>query len=119
MTEKFAERLMQHNELIDEHLKTITDDSKVIMEALTTYDTASGAVCTPLESRPVIIVKKSKRKINPLFEELIKNVPEETKRLVEKQMTCNWLCNGDECAIKVVCNPQGCLSWEEYKEGQR
>lgn len=57
------------------------------MKNCTTYDTINGYVSSPLESQPVAIInKKSKRKINPLFEELVKNVSEETKRMVEKQM---------------------------------
>lgn len=90
------------------------------MKESTTYDTLNGSVSSPLESQPVIVIsKKGKRKINPLFEELVKNVPEETKRMVEKQMTCKWLRNGEECGKGLPGTPcivKGCVAWEEYKE---
>lgn len=90
------------------------------MKESTTYDTINGSVSTPLESRPVIVIsKKGKRKINPLFEELVKNVPEEIKRMVEKQMSCKWLRNGDECGKGLPgtsCIVKGCVAWEEYKK---
>lgn len=55
-------------------------------------------------------------KRNRQFDELLARVPEETKRRVDKQLSCKWLRNGDECSIKGVCNPDGCLSWEKYKD---
>lgn len=55
-------------------------------------------------------------KRNRKFDELLAQVPQETKDRVNKAMSCNWLVNGDECSIKGVCNPDGCLSWEKYKE---
>lgn len=58
-------------------------------------------------------------KRNRRFDELVANIPEETKRRVEKAMTCKWLINGDECGIKGVCHPDGCLSWEHYEEEQK
>lgn len=88
------------------------------MKESTTYDTLNGSVSSPLESQPVIVIsKKGKRKINPLFEELVKNVPEETKRMVEKQMTCKWLRNGEECGKGLPgapCIVKGCVAWEHY-----
>ena len=90
------------------------------MKESTTYDTINGSVSSPLESQPVIVIsKKGKRKINPLFEELVKNVPEETKRLVEKQMSCKWLRNGEECGKGLPGTPcvvKGCVAWEHYEE---
>lgn len=87
------------------------------MKESTTYDTINGRVSSPLESQPVIVIsKKGKRKINPLFEELVKNVPEETKRMVEKQMSCKWLKNGEECGKGLPGTPcivKGCVAWEK------
>lgn len=60
-------------------------------------------------------------KRNRQFDELLAKVPEETKRRVEKQMTCKWLRNGDECGKGLPCTPcivKGCVAWEEYKEEQ-
>lgn len=89
------------------------------MKESTTYDTLNGGVSSPLESQPVVVIsKKGKRKINPLFEELVKNVPEETKRMVEKQMTCKWLQWG-ECGKGLPGTPcivKGCVAWEYYEE---
>lgn len=93
------------------------------MKDSTTYDTTNGRVSTPLENRPVIVIsKKGKRKVNPLFEELVRNIPEETKRKVEKAMTCKWLRNGDECGKGLPgtpCEVVGCVAWEHYKEEQK
>ena len=58
-------------------------------------------------------------KRNRKFDELLAQVPQETKDRINKMMSCNWLVNGDECSIKGVCNPDGCLSWEKYKEEQK
>lgn len=55
-------------------------------------------------------------KRNRKFDELLAQVPQETKDRINKMVSCNWLVNGDECSIKGVCNPDGCLSWEKYKE---
>lgn len=55
------------------------------------------------------------RKRNPLLEELLENIPEETKRRVEKSMTCKWLRNGDECGKGLPgtpCEVIGCVAWE-------
>lgn len=54
-----------------------------------------------------------------MFDELLAQVPQETKDRINKMMSCNWLVNGDECSIKGVCNPDGCLSWEKYKEEKK
>ena len=59
------------------------------------------------------------RKHNPLFEELLKKVPEETKRRTEKAMTCKWLRNGDECGKGLPgtpCEVVGCVAWEEFEK---
>ena len=84
-----------------------------------TYDIETGRVGSPLEQQPVIIVKKGKRKINPLFEELVKNVPQEVKDRVEKVMTCKWLTNGDECGNGLPgtpCEVEGCVAWELHED---
>lgn len=89
------------------------------MKDSATYSTIDGSVSTPLEHQPVVVFKKGKRKLNPLFEELVKNIPEETKRRVEKAMTCKWLRNGDECGKGLPgtpCEVNGCVAWEHYKE---
>ena len=60
------------------------------------------------------------RKRNPLLEEILKN--EETKRRVEKQMTCKWLRNGDECGKGLPgtpCDVIGCVAWEYLKEDKK
>ena len=88
----------------------------------TTYDTRDGRVCSPLEEQPVIVIKKGKRKINPLFEELLKNVPQETKDRVKRAMTCKWLTNGDECGKGLPgtpCEPIGCVAWTHYKDTEK
>lgn len=58
-------------------------------------------------------------KRNRKFDELLAQVPQETKDRINKMLSCNWLVNGDECSIKGVCNPDGCLSWEKYKEDKK
>lgn len=58
-------------------------------------------------------------KRNKKFDELFAQVPQKTKDRINKMMSCNWLVNGDECSIKGVCNPDGCLSWEKYKEEEK
>lgn len=62
-------------------------------------------------------------KHNKQFDELLARVPEETKRRVEKQMTCKWLQNGEECGKGLPgtpCEVVGCVAWEHYdKEEQR
>lgn len=53
---------------------------------------------------------------NKLSKELLANVPEETKRMVEKQMFCKWLRNGDECGKGLPgtpCEVVGCVAWRE------
>ena len=88
----------------------------------TTYDITTGRVVNPLEEKPVIIIRKGKRKINPLFEELLKSVPQEVKDRVEKVMTCKWLRNGDECGKglpRTPCELEGCVAWEYYKEEKK
>ena len=93
------------------------------MKDSTTYDTTNGRVSTPLENQPVIVISKNgKRKVNPLFEELVKNIPEETKRKIEKAMTCKWLRNGNECGKGIPgtpCEVVGCVAWEHYKEDEK
>lgn len=64
------------------------------------------------EERPVIVIRKGKRKINPLLQELFKNVPQETKDMVEKAMTCEHLTNGDDCKLGGHCYPKGCEKWK-------
>ncbi len=87
-----------------------------------TYDTRDGSIGRPLESQPVIVIRKGKRKINPLFEEMVKNVPQEVKDRVEKVMACKWLRNGDECGNGLPgtpCEVVGCVAWEHYKEEKK
>ena len=58
-------------------------------------------------------------KRNKQFDELLARVPEETKRIVEKQMTCKWLRNGEECGKGLPGTPcivKGCVAWEHYEE---
>ena len=55
-------------------------------------------------------------KRNRLFEELLANVPEETKRKVEKAMTCAYYYNGGDCAkglLGTPCKVVGCVAWRE------
>ena len=57
-----------------------------------------------------------------IYQKAVKNVPEETKRMVEKQMTCKWLRNGEECGkglLGTPCIVKGCVAWEEYKEDEK
>ena len=83
----------------------------------TTYDTTTGRIVSPIEEQPVIIIKKGKRKINPLFAELLKSVPQEVKDEVEKAFTCAYLTNGDECSLGGECiNALDCTKWKYYKE---
>lgn len=87
-----------------------------------TYDTRDGSIGSPIESQPVIVIRKGKRKINPLFEEMVKNVPQEVKDRVEKVMACKWLRNGNECGKGLPgtpCDPDGCVAWEHYKEDEK
>ena len=82
----------------------------------TTYDTRTGQV---VKDQPVIIIKKGKRKINPLFERLLKDVPQEIKDRVDKQMTCLYLINGNECSKGLPgtpCEVVGCVAWRHYKD---
>ena len=61
-------------------------------------------------------------KRNPLLEELLKNVPDETKRRIKKAMTCKWLRNGDECGKELPgtpCEVVGCVAWEYLKEDKK
>ena len=79
-----------------------------------------GHIGTSLEAQPVIIIKKGKRKINPLLVELIKNVPEDVMRKIEKSMSCLYLTNGDECSKGLPgtpCDPDGCVAWRKREEG--
>ena len=57
-------------------------------------------------------------KRNKQFEELSAKVPEETKRRVEKQMSCKWFRGGD-CGKGLPDTPcilEGCVAWEHYEE---
>lgn len=59
---------------------------------------------------------------NRLSKELLANTPEETKRRVEKAMTCKWFRNGDECGKGLPgtpCEVDGCVAWEHYKDEQK
>lgn len=61
-------------------------------------------------------------KRNRRFEEFVRNIPEETKRRVEKAMFCKWLRNGDECGKGLPgtpCEVDGCVAWEYYKEEKK
>lgn len=54
-----------------------------------------------------------------LSEELLAKIPEETKRRVEKQLSCKRLRNGDECGKGLPgtpCEVVGCVAWQDYKE---
>lgn len=59
-----------------------------------------------------------KSRINPLFEEILKNIPEETRRRIEKKsISCGWLRNGDECGAGfpgTPCDVIGCAAWESF-----
>ena len=83
----------------------------------TTYDTRDGRVCSPLEEQPVIVIRKEKRKINPLFEELLKSVPQRVKDEVSRAFDCAYLTNGDECSLGGEChNALNCKKWKHYKD---
>lgn len=66
-----------------------------------------------------MMMMRKKMKRNKQFDELLAKVPEETKRLVKKQMTCKWLRYGEECGKGLPGTPcivKGCVAWEHYEE---
>jgi len=58
---------------------------------------------------------KNKCKRSLLSEEILRNIPQETKDMVEKAMTCEHLTNGDDCKLGGHCYPKGCKKWEYAK----
>ena len=91
------------------------DDMK---DEWTTYDVRDGRV---VKEPPVIIIRKGKRKVNPLFERLLKEVPQDIKDRVDKMLTCAYLVNGNECSKDqsiAPCNPDECTAWKHYKQNQ-
>jgi hypothetical protein len=68
-----------------------------------------------------MMMRRTKMKRNRLFDEQLAKVPEETKRMVEKQMTCKWLRNGDECSKGLPGTPcivKGYVAWKHYREDE-
>ena len=60
-------------------------------------------------------------KRNKMFDELVAKIPEEAKRIVEKQMSCKWLRNGNECGKglpRTPCEVVGCVAWQEWEESK-
>lgn len=59
---------------------------------------------------------------NSLSKRLLDSVSEESKRKVEKAMTCKWLRNSNECGKGLPgtpCEVVGCVAWEYYKEDKK
>lgn len=84
----------------------------------TTYDTTTGKV---VKDTPLVIVRKGKRKINPIFKDIEKENPELYDK-IEKMMTCYYYHCGkeyDECSKGLEgtpCDPSNCVAWRSCKE---
>lgn len=55
-------------------------------------------------------------KRNRQFDELVKNIPPDILKNVEKSMTCAYLVNGDRCNIGSRCYPERCEKRKLHKD---